>query len=382
MKLSIRWAISLFLVVLIGMSGLVGVQQEAAAQDEFIYIGLTAPITGDYAEYGNNFKKSVEMGMDLINQKGGVLGKQLKVIIGDSKGDPKESSTLAQKYTSDEKIVAEIGDFTSTCCLAAQPIYDQAEMVQLSPTSSHPDFAKGSKYSFGIIGTQAGEGPFMAMMTDEHGFKKVAVLYINNDWGIVTNKYYSEALAQRGIEVVDREFYFDGERDFTAVLTKLKDSNPDMLFIASMYNDGALINKQKQKLGWDVPVLGPGSLYSPKLIELGGESVEGLYTTVVFHPRNPKPEIQAFVSEFEKRYEATPNMFAAVAFDAINLLADAIERAGSTDKKAIRDAVAATKDFPGVTGRITFTEVGDVMKEYTRVQVKDGEFQVYSPDAQ
>lgn len=378
MKLRMHYGMMFFLVVFIVFAVQIGGQQNVAADDD-IYIALSAPITGDYAEYGNNFKRSVEMGIDLINQKGGVLGKELKVIIGDSKGDPKESSTLAQKFTSDKKIVAEIGDFTSTCCLAAQPIYDEVGMVQLSPTSSHPDFAKGSKYSFGIIGTQAGEGPFMAMMTNELGFKKVAILHINNDWGIVTDQYYSDALATHGIDVVAREFYFDGERDFTAVLTKLKNSNPDMLFIASMYNDGALINKQKQKLGWDVPVLGPGSLYSPKLIELGGDAVEGLYTTVVFHPKNPKPEVQTFVSEFEKRYEATPNMFAAVAFDAINLMADAIERAGSTDSEAIREAVAATKEFPGVTGKITFTEVGDVMKEYTRVQIRNGEFVVYVP---
>ncbi|MCP4398796.1 MAG: ABC transporter substrate-binding protein [bacterium] len=378
MKLRMHYGMMFCLVAFILLAGQMGGQQNVAADDD-IYIALSAPITGDYAEYGNNFKRSVEMGIDLINQKGGVLGKKLKVIIGDSKGDPKESSTLAQKFTSDKKIVAEIGDFTSTCCLAAQPIYDEVGMVQLSPTSSHPDFAKGSKYSFGIIGTQAGEGPFMAMMTNELGFKKVAILHINNDWGIVTDKYYSEALATDGIEVVAREFYFDGERDFTAVLAKLKNSNPDMLFIASMYNDGALINKQKQKLGWDVPVLGPGSLYSPKLIELGGDAVEGLYTTVVFHPKNPKPEVQTFVSEFEKRYEVTPNMFAAVAFDAINLMADAIERAGSTDSVALRDAIAATKEFPGVTGKIAFTEVGDVMKEYTRVQIRNGEFVVYAP---
>lgn len=353
--------------------------KESSGGDNSIYIALTAPITGDYAEYGGNFKKSVEMGIDLINKSGGVLGKELKVIIGDSKGDPKESATLAQKFTSDKRIVAEIGDFTSTCCLAAQPIYKQVEMVQLSPTSSHPDFAKGSKYSFGIIGTQAGEGPFMAKMTNELGVKKVAVLYINNDWGIVTDKYYSNALKQYGIEVVGKEFYFDGERDFTAVLTKLKDTNPDLLFIASMYNDGALINKQRVKLGWkNVKVLGPGSLYSPKLVELGGDSVEGLYTNVVFHPASPKPEVQVFVKGFKERYGATPNMFAAVAYDAINLLADAIGRAGSTDKNAIRDALAATKDFPGVTGKITFTPAGDVMKDYTRVQVQNGEFVVIS----
>jgi len=379
MKLGIRTIVVLLLMTLLITPAFAAGSKEDSADDDFIYIALTAPITGDYAEYGGNFKKSVEMGMDLINANGGVLGKELRVVIGDSKGDPKESATLAQKFTSDKRIVAEIGDFTSTSCLAAQPIYKDAGMVQLSPTSSHPDFAKGSDFSFGIIGTQAGEGPFMAQMTKELGFKKVAVLYINNDWGIVTDKYFSGAIEANGIEVVGRDFYFDGEKDFTAVLTKLKDTNPEMLFIASMYNDGALINKQREKLGWDIPVLGPGSLYSPKLVELGGDSVNGLYTNVVFHPASPKPEVQAFVTEFEKRYSATPNMFAAVAFDAINIMADAIERAGSTDRGAIRDAVAATKNFPSVTGAITFTEVGDVMKEYTRVQVRDGEFAVFLP---
>ncbi len=379
MKLGIRLLVILMLMGLLIMPVFGAGSKEASEDDGYIYLALTAPLTGDYAEYGGNFKKSVEMGIDLINASGGVLGKELKVIIGDSKGDPKESANLAQKFTSDKRIVAEIGDFTSTSCLAAQPIYTDAGMAQLSPTSSHPDFAKGSKYSFGIIGTQAGEGPFMAQMTNELGFKKVAVLYINNDWGIVTDKYFSDALGGYGIEVVGRDFYFDGEKDFTAVLTKLKDTAPDMLFIASMYNDGALINKQIEKLGWDVAVLGPGSLYSPKLVELGGDSVEGLYTNVVFHPASPKPEVQAFVKEFEARYSTTPNMFAAVAFDAINIMADAIERAGTTDRGAIRDALAATKNFPSVTGKITFTEVGDVMKEYTRVRVTNGEFKVFVP---
>lgn len=381
MKLIFRGFIVLMIMGLLFVTGCKkkDVGKDASSDDDSIYIALTAPITGDYAEYGGNFKKSVEMGIDLINSNGGVLGKQLKLVIGDSKGDPKESATLAQKFTSNKKIVAEIGDFTSTSCLAAQPIYKDAGMVQLSPTSSHPDFAKGSDFSFGIIGTQAGEGPFMAQMTKELGFKKIAVLYINNDWGIVTDQYFTSAAESEGIEIVGRDFYFDGEKDFTAVLTKLKDTNPEMLFIASMYNDGALINKQREKLGWEVPVLGPGSLYSPKLVELGGDSVEGLYTNVVFHPSSPKPEVQEFVTEFEARYSAIPNMFAAVAFDAINILADAIERAGTTDRGAIRDALAATKNYPSVTGKITFTEVGDVMKEYTRVKVEKGEFKVFMP---
>ena len=123
---------------------------------EPIYIALSAPLTGTYAEYGQNFKKAMTLGLEWINADGGINGRPIELVIGDSKGDPKESAALAQKFTSDKRIVAELGDFTSTSCLAAQPIYQRAGMVQPSPTSSHPSFAPGSPWSFGIIGTQAG----------------------------------------------------------------------------------------------------------------------------------------------------------------------------------------------------------------------------------
>ena len=146
------------------------------AADDTIHIALTTPITGDYAEYGRNFERSVTMGMDFINAQGGVLGKKLILSVGDSKGDPKESATLAMKWTSDPTIVAQIGDFTSTCCMAGQPIYDQAGMIQLSPTASHPDFAPGSKWSFGIVGTQKAKalswpiGPIMNSVSKKSQF--------------------------------------------------------------------------------------------------------------------------------------------------------------------------------------------------------------------
>jgi len=147
-----------------------------------IYIGVSGPLTGNYAEYGQNWKKAMDLGLGWINGAGGVNGRPIELIYTDSKSDPKESAAVAQKYVSDKRIVATIGDFTSTACMAAQPIYDQAGLVQLSPTASHPNFAPGSVWSFGIIGTQAGEGPFMARYAVQMlGKKKLAVLYINND---------------------------------------------------------------------------------------------------------------------------------------------------------------------------------------------------------
>ena len=145
------------------------------------------------------------------------------MIVGDSRADPKEAAALAHKFTSDGRIVAEIGDFSSTACLAAQPIYDRAGMVQLSPTASHPDFAPGSPWSFGIVGTQAGEGPFMDRYAAQKlGKKRIAVLHINNDWGIVSKDLFIKAAREMGADVIAVESYFETDKDFTGVLTKLR----------------------------------------------------------------------------------------------------------------------------------------------------------------
>jgi branched-chain amino acid transport system substrate-binding protein len=368
---------SLRLVLALALLVLAGVPVRAA---DPIHIALSAPMTGNYAEYGQQFQRSVDLALEGINAAGGINGRPLVVLSGDSKGDPKEAAALAQKFSSDSRVVAVIGDFTSTACMAAQPIYERAGIVQLSPTASHPQFAPGSPWSFGIIGTQAGEGPFMAKYAVEKlGKRKIAVLYINNDWGIATKDYFVSAAKQMGAQVIAVESFFEADKDFTGVLTKLRAQKPDALYIPAMYNEGALIEKQREKLGWsDIAVLGPGSLYSPKLLEIGGTAVNGLHTSAVFFPNDPRPEVQKFVKGFEAKYKATPNMFAAIAYDAANLLAETIRKAG-TDRKAIREELAKTKDFSGVTGKITFTAQRDVVKDYRYLIVRDGQFALYAP---
>jgi branched-chain amino acid transport system substrate-binding protein len=368
--------ISMLLVGVLFVSMLITLIPVYAAEP--IYIALSAPITGDLAEYGANFKRAIELGIKYINAAGGLNGRPIELIIGDSKGDPKDSAMLAQKFTSDARIVAEIGDFTSTCSLAAQPIYQKAGMVQLAPSSTHPDFAKGSPYSFSIAGIQTAEAPFMANYAVKTlGKKKIAFMYVNNDWGIAARDNFVKAVKELGAEIIAEEPYLAGTTDFTAILTKCRGLNPDLLYLCSMYNDGALISKQRQKLGWnDITVMGAGSLYSPKFIELGGDAVENVYTSCVFFPDDPRPEVQKFVKGFEETYQQTPNVFAAVAYDCINLLAYAITQAG-TDRKAVRDALAQVKDFPGVTGKITFSANRDVVKEYRKLVVQNGKFQLY-----
>jgi branched-chain amino acid transport system substrate-binding protein len=355
-----------------------GSSQAASTQPDTIHIALTAPITGDWSEYGVNFRRSVEMGIDFLNSNGGVLGRQLVLSVGDTGGSAQEAATLAQRWTSDSSIVAQIGSFSSSEAMAAQPIFDSEGMVQLSPTASHTDYAGGSPWSFGIVGTQAAEGPFMANFAyNDLGLRRIAVLHLNNDWGIDTAHHFSEAFTRLGGEIVRTEFYFDGERDFTAVLTRLAATNADGFFMASFFNDGAAIARQKDRIGWDATLLGPSSLYSPQLIELGGSTVDGLYTNVSFFADDPDPAVQGYVAEFQRRYNATPNFHAALAYDSIMLLADAIERAGSTDRAAIRDALAETRNFPGLTGGISFTPAGDAAKEYRRLWIDNGRFAIW-----
>ncbi|PIE29474.1 ABC transporter substrate-binding protein [candidate division KSB3 bacterium] len=349
-----------------------------AADDDAIYIAISAPLTGNLAEYGLNFKRAATLALDRINKNGGIHGRKVEIILGDSKGTPKESATLAQKFVSDKRIVAQLGDFTSTCSLAAQPIYQRAGMVQLTPTSTHQDFAPGSPYSFSIAGKQTEEGPFMARFAiEELRRKKIAFLYVKNDWGIAMREHFLREAEKLGATIVADEAYFDGTTEFTAILTKFRARRPDLLYLASMYNEGALISQQRQKLGWnDVTVMGAGSLYSPKFLELGQEAVENVFTSCIFFPDDPRPEVQDFVKDFEDRYKQTPNVFAAVAYDAMNLLLYAVKQAGS-DREAVRQALMEVKDFPGVSGTITFSKDGDVVKDYRKMYVRNGKFQIY-----
>ena len=371
---------ALGVIALVLTAGLfAGGSKETAQAADTIHIALTAPITGDYAEYGKNFQRSVELAIEEINAAGGVLGKKFRVSVGDSKGDPKESANLAQKWTSDPSIVAQIGDFTSTSCMAAQPIFDRAGMVQLSPTASHTKFAPGSIWSFSIVGTQANEQPFMAALAvNDLKLKKMAILYINNDWGVDTQKFFKESFEKLGGSITATEGFFQGEKDFNAVLTKLKQTNPDALYMAAMYNDGATISQQREKLGWNVPVLGPSSLYSEQLIKLGGSSVNGMYSNVSFFVKDPDPRIQGYVKKFQEKNSVTPNFHAALAYDAMYMLADAIKKAGSTERKAIRDALATAKDYKGLTGNITFTANRDAIKSYKVIKVENGDFAIFN----
>ena len=367
-----RIALSMFAVLLFATAW------SASSAGDSIRIGLSAPITGNYAEFGENFKYSAEMAIKLVNEQGGLLGKKVELVVMDSKGDPKEAALIAQKLVEDPSIVAEVGDFTSTCCMAAAPIYERGGMVQLSPTSSHPNFAPSGEYMFGVIGTQAAEGPFNSTYVgkDYLGIKSVGVIYINNDWGQVSMEEFVAQAKKDDIKVTAVELFMEAERDYGAVLTKIRQTNPDGLYIIAHYNEAAAICRQLRKMNWKVKTFAPSGIFSAKMIELGGAAVEGIATNTFFALEDPNPKVQNFISEFEQAAKRKPNMHAACAYDSFNMIFEAIRQAKSTDRAAIRNALANLKDFDGVTGKLTFTEVGDIARKYMIMVIEDGKWSV------
>jgi branched-chain amino acid transport system substrate-binding protein len=352
----------------------------AAAAEDVVKIGLSAPLTGDWAEYGNDFKRSVTMVIDRANRMGGVHGKRIELVISDSRGDPKESVLIAEKFVADPDIIAEIGDFSSSSCMAAAPIYEKANMTQLSPTSSHMGFTQKGQNMFRVVATQGYEGPYNARWAvKDLGKKKLATIYINNDWGVDANKYFTLEARNLGAEIVAEEAFVPGEKDFTAILTKLKRLKPDLIYLPTFYADATAILNQAKRMRFKPVVMANSSLFSQKTIDLGGEAVEGIIIPANYFSADPRPAAREFTREYQALYGAIPNQFAALAYDAANLMIAALHKAGIEDRSKVKDALVSLKGFQGATGSISYANSRDPEKELVRITIKNGEWVLYEP---
>jgi branched-chain amino acid transport system substrate-binding protein len=350
-----------------------------AGAREMVKIGLSAPLTGDWAEYGNDFRRSAQMVINQVNRNGGIRGAEVVLAVEDSRGDPKEAVLIAEKFVADPQVIAEMGDFSSSACMAAAPVYERAGMVQMSPTSSHNDFTKKGEYMFRVVATQAQEGPFNAnWAVNELGKKKIASIYINNDWGVNANEYFIAAAKEMGAEILAEEAFVPGEKDFTAILSKIKRMEPDLVYLPLFYADAAALMNQARRARLDATFMSNSSLFSEKTIELGGEAVNGIVLPVNFFPSDPRPAAQNFLRDYRALYDAEPNQFAALAYDAANLLVAALHRAGVEDRSAVREALVGLEGFQGATGPISYKESRDPAKELVKIMIQDGEWVLWS----
>jgi branched-chain amino acid transport system substrate-binding protein len=354
------------------LAGVFAVGSSAQAAGE-VKIGLSAPLTGDWAEYGADFKRSVSMVFDRVNKEGGIQGKKVVLEIADSRGDAKEAVLIAEKFVADPAIVAQIGDFSSSCTMAAAPVYEQAKMVQISPTASHQDWTKKGEFMFRVVATQGYEGPYNARWAvKDLGKKKIATIYINNDWGVDANKYFTQEAKALGAEIVAEEAFTPGEKDFSAILTKLKRLNPDLVYMPTFYADFSAIMNQADRARFKPAVMANSSLFSPKTLELGGKAVEGALLPVNYFKTDPRAAAQNFTRDYKALYGAEPNQFAALAYDAAGLLAAALKAVGTDSRAKVREGLVALKGYEGATGPISYDKTRDPAKTLVRITIKDG----------
>ncbi len=348
-----------------------------SAAGEPIYIGVSGPLTGPNARYGEQWKKGFDLALEEINRRGGINGRPLVYIFEDSQSDPKQSVLVAQKFVADERIIVELGDFSSTASMAASPIYQRAGLVQFGFTNSHPDFTKGGDYMWSNSTTQEQLSPAMAeFAVKEVGLKRIAVFNINNDWGKVTAQIFADTVKKLGAEVVAMEAYLPDEKDFRSALTRVREANPDGIALISYQADGALLAQQVEAAGLKVPLVGASSLHSPDFLRLGGKAVEGTLIRAQFLPTNPDPRVKTFVDKYRAKYNETPDFFAAHAYDTMHLIAKAIEIGGPT-RQGVREALPKLKDVPSVIyGSVTFNpETRRVSNpQFVNLIVKDGDF--------
>lgn len=369
-------AITFVMIISFGMVYASGTNESASGEEKLI-IGVSAPLTGDFAANGNYIKTALLYGESVLNSNGGVLGQQVELVIEDSKGDPSEGVLIAQRFIQNSDIAAVVGDFSSSVSMAAAELYQQAGISQISPTASHPDYTKVGNYIFRAGTTQSSEGPFLARWgVKDLGYKTIATVYINSDWGVVANKYYVEEVERLGGTVTNQESYISGDKDFQATLTKIRESDPDMVFLAMPWADAGAIISQMGQVGYLPPMMGPGQLSTNDLIEMTGDYSEGLRANAVYFKDDVRPISKNFTEGYLKEYGIYPHDHAALAYDALMILVAAIERAGTNDRTAIRDELAKTSGYEGVTGGTTFNKIGDPIKEFIKIQIKDSQWQV------
>ena len=342
-----------------------------------IKVGEFASLTGKQASFGQTNHRGAMFAVEEINAAGGVLGRKLELVTGDTRSVPGEAATVVKKLLVRDKVVAVLGETGSSAALEAAPLCQNAGVPMISATATNPRVTEAGDYIFRACFIDPFQGTVLAKFVHETlKARRVAVLVANSSaYSVGLTKYFREHFTAAGGEIVGEQKYSEGDKDFRAQLTAIKGVKPDAIFASGDYAESALLCVQARQLGIEVPIFGGDTWDSPALVDIGGTSVEGGYFSAHFSPDSTDPTVQTFVQRFRNRWSgASPDTGTSLGYAAVMLLADAIRRAGSTEGAKIRLALATTKDFQGVTGRITIDAQRNASKSAVIFTVKDGKF--------
>ncbi len=354
------------------------------SETESIKIGVNLELTGDVASFGTSCLNGIKLALEEINAKG-INGKKITIIEDDNKGKGTEAANVAKKQIEVDKVPLIIGAVASTNSIAISHVADRSGIPQVTPASTRTDLTVNKdgavrKYIFRTCFIDDFQGDAIAKFCwEELSARRIAILYDNG-------QDYSKGIFQRvketftkmgGVVASERTYDAKVDSDFRAHLSQIKAAKFDVLVVPGYYQQVGQIAKQARELQITQPIIGGDGFDSPQLVEVGGDAIEGAYFTTHFSADDPSEKAQAFVSKYKSKYNIVPDAMAVLGYDAMNLVADALTRAGAIEPEAITKALAETKDFPGVTGSITINEYHNAVKDIVVMQVKGGKFVMF-----
>jgi branched-chain amino acid transport system substrate-binding protein len=343
-----------------------------------VKIGEVDPLTGGVSQFGIGCHQGFVLAFDEINHGGGILGQKLELVTEDNQSKPGQSSTAVRKLITQDKVVAILGDATSSATLEAAPIAQDDKIPMITPTATNPRITEVGDFIFRVCFLDEFQGRVLAKFTREklNAGKVFTLIDVKQDYSVDLAKFFKDEFSKQGGKIVGEQSYSTGDTDFRAQLTSIRAAQPDVVCVPGYYQEVALIVKQGRQIGLNMPFVGCDGWADQALLAIGGKAIDGCYFTNHFSPDDPAPMVKGFVARYQEKYGAPPDTFAALGYDAARLLADAIKRAGTSDFKALRDALAETAGFEGVTGQISFDANRNASKPGLIVRVKGGRFEI------
>ncbi|MEP0814413.1 MAG: ABC transporter substrate-binding protein [bacterium] len=351
---------------------------------EGIKIGVNLELTGDTATFGQSCLNGIKLALEEMGPKP-VLGKDIILIQDDNQGKGTDAANAAKKQVDIDKVPLMIGAVASTNSIAISAIAEDKHVPQVTPASTRTDLTLAGdgttkKYTFRTCFIDDFQGDAIAKFCREDlKAERIAILYDNgSDYSKGIYERVKKTFAELGGTIAaERTYDAKVDNDFRAHLSQIHASKFDVLVVPGYYSEVGKIASQAREIGITQTIVGGDGFDSPKLVEIAGDAIEGAFFTTHFSADDPNPTVQAFVSKYKARYNAVPDAMAVLGYDAMNLCADAIKRAGAADPEAITKALGETKNFPGVTGNITINDKHNAVKDVVVLQVKEGKFAMY-----
>ena len=347
----------------------------ALRADDTIKVGEYASLTGKEASFGQSSHKGIIMAIEEINAAGGVLGRKFELFTEDNQTIPGQSATAAKILISRDRVVALLGEVSSGRSLEAAPIAQAARVPMIAPAATNPKVTQVGNYIFRVCFIDPFQGTVMAKFAgNELKARRVAILSsVSNAYSVGLAKFFREKFVADGGVIPVEQKYSEGDKDFRAQLTAIRAAGCDAVFVPGYYTEAALIVRQARELGLTMPFLGGDGWVAEQLLDIGGDALNGCFYSTHFSPENSSPAVRKFVAAYRARWDNdTPDAFAALGYDSVGVLADAIRRAGTTEEPRLRDALAATKDFSGASGLTTIDANRDASKPATIIAIRDG----------